>query len=94
MNKARKYPEEDYYELCVVGVVISLNEGVSSVVFPRLQGEAKVTGLIERVQLYMENRYRVSQPQVLCRIYMRRIDHLYYKVRSGGVLVGVALRQD
>ena len=50
----------------------------------RLQGEAKVTLLIRRVQEYLENKYGDSEPELLCRIYMRRIDHLYYKVRGEG----------
>lgn len=48
--------------------------------FCRLQGEAKVTQLIRRVQEYLESKYGDSEPELLCRIYMRRIDHLYYKV--------------
>ena len=49
----------------------------------RLQGEAKVTSLIRRVQEYLEDKYGKSEPELLCRIYMRRIDHLYYKVGRG-----------
>lgn len=59
----------------------------------RLQGEGKVTKLIQRVQEYLENKYGNSEPELLCRIYMRRIDHLYYKVRGrvqGGLTTSMA----
>ena len=46
----------------------------------RLQGEAKVTDLIRRAQEYMEMKYGDSRPDLICRIYIRRIEHLYYKV--------------
>lgn len=39
-----------------------------------------MTSLIQRVQEYLEDKHGDSQPELLCRIYMRRIDHLYYKV--------------
>ena len=42
-----------------------------------------MTLLIRRVQEYLENKYGDSEPELLCRIYMRRIDHLYYKVGVG-----------
>ena len=41
-----------------------------------------MTGLICRVQEYLERKYGQSRPDLLCRIYMRRIEHLYYKVRG------------
>ena len=47
----------------------------------RLQGEKKVCSLIRRVQAYLEPRLLDSHPNVLCQIYIRRIEHLYYKVR-------------
>ena len=43
-----------------------------------------MTGLICRVQEYLERKYGQSRPDLLCRIYMRRIEHLYYKVRGEG----------
>ena len=46
----------------------------------RLQWEAKVADLIKRVQEYLEKKYGETQPDMLCRIYIRRIEHLYYKV--------------
>lgn len=46
----------------------------------RLQGEKKVYELIKRIQVYMEPRLRDSHPDILCSIYIRRIEHLYYKV--------------
>lgn len=46
----------------------------------RLQWEAKVADLIERVQEYLENEYAGIRPDILCRVYIRRIEHLYYKV--------------
>ncbi len=39
-----------------------------------------MTSLIQRVQEYLEDKHGDSEPELLCRIYMRRIDHLYYKV--------------
>ena len=33
-----------------------------------------------RVQSYMEERYLESWPQLMCRIYIRRIEHVYFKV--------------
>ena len=46
----------------------------------RLQGEKNVYDLIKRVQAYMESRLIDSHPVILCSIYIRRIEHLYYKV--------------
>lgn len=46
----------------------------------RLQGEKRVYDLIKRVQVYLEPRFRESRPDILCSIYIRRIEHLYYKV--------------
>lgn len=43
-----------------------------------------MSSLIQRVQAYLEEKN--SDPTVLCRVYMRRIEHLYYKV--GVALVG------
>jgi hypothetical protein len=42
------------------------------------------------VQEYLENKYGDSEPELLSRIYMRRIDHLYYKVgrRERGLCTG------
>lgn len=41
-----------------------------------------MTLLIRRMQEYLENKYGSSEPELLCRIYLRRIDHLYYKVKG------------
>ena len=46
----------------------------------RLQGEKRVYDLIKRVQAYLEPRFSESRPDILCSIYIRRIEHLYYKV--------------
>ena len=46
----------------------------------RLKNEGKVTELLERVQKYIEDRAQPNKDSELCRIYMRRIEHLYYKV--------------
>ena len=46
----------------------------------RLQGEKKVYDLIKRVQAYLEPRFKEVRPDILCSIYIRRIEHLYYKV--------------
>ncbi|GFX32606.1 eukaryotic translation initiation factor 3 subunit C [Trichonephila clavipes] len=45
----------------------------------RLKDETVVCGIIERLQLYLEDR---GTPSELCRIYLRRIEHLYYKFDS------------
>ena len=38
--------------------------------------------LIMRLQAYLEPRLKDSRPNVLCHIYIRRIEHLYYKVNQ------------
>eukprot|EP00731_Ephydatia_muelleri_P022471 Em0015g54a len=45
----------------------------------KLQGEAKVTDLIGKVQKYLE-RDPETKADRLCRIYIRKIEHLYYKI--------------
>ena len=47
----------------------------------RLKGERKVTELIERIRIYLEGRKGASHDDDLCRIYILKIEHLYYKVR-------------
>lgn len=42
----------------------------------RLKDEAKVAGIIDKVQKYLE---RTNVQSELCRIYLRKIEHLYYK---------------
>lgn len=42
----------------------------------RLKDETTVCNIIERLQNYIEDR---GTPSELCRIYLRRIEHLYYK---------------
>lgn len=42
----------------------------------RLKDEAKVAGIIDKVQKYLERNNTQSE---LCRIYLRKIEHLYYK---------------
>lgn len=42
----------------------------------RLKDEAKVAGIIDKVQKYLE---RTNIQSELCRIYLRKIEHLYYK---------------
>ena len=49
----------------------------------RLQGEKVVYDLIKRVEVYMEPRFYESHPELVCGIYLRRIEHLYYKVLAG-----------
>lgn len=46
----------------------------------RLKDEREVTQLMEKAQLYIENRLSQDKGSEICRMYMRRIDHLYYKV--------------
>ena len=48
----------------------------------RLQAETTITKRVQRVQHYMEQKYRGTDPNLLCRIYIRMIEHLYYKVGS------------
>lgn len=45
----------------------------------RLKDETVVCAIIERLQNYLEDR---GTPSELCRIYLRRIEHLYYKFDS------------
>ena len=52
----------------------------------RLQDEKKVYELICAVQKYLETRGGSDRDSNLCRIYIRRIEHLYYKV-SGSVIL-------
>ena len=48
-------------------------------VFPRrLKDEGKVCELLDRLQAYLVGRATTEE---ICRIYLRRIEHLYYKVR-------------
>ncbi len=39
-----------------------------------------MTDLIRRVQQYLEKKYEDTRPDLLSRIYMRRMEHLYFKV--------------
>ncbi|XP_064392162.1 eukaryotic translation initiation factor 3 subunit C-like [Halichondria panicea] len=45
----------------------------------RLQGEKTVADFIYRVQLYVERKFENSCLDLLCRIYIRTIEHAYYK---------------
>lgn len=42
----------------------------------RLKDETRVTAIIDSLQSYIE---RQSLPAELCRLYMRKIEHMYYK---------------
>ncbi|CAH0548824.1 unnamed protein product [Brassicogethes aeneus] len=42
----------------------------------RLKDEIKVSAIIDKTMLYLE---RTNVPSELCRIYLRKIEHLYYK---------------
>lgn len=42
----------------------------------RLKDESKVSGIIDKTMRYLE---RTNVPSEVCRIYLRKIDHLYYK---------------
>ena len=46
----------------------------------RLRDERKVTEIIARGQCYLEGRQESSRNTDLCHIYIRTIEHLYYKV--------------
>ncbi|CAI8034637.1 Eukaryotic translation initiation factor 3 subunit C [Geodia barretti] len=56
----------------------------------KLQGEKTVCSLIQRVQAYLEHRLLDSHPNVLCQIYIRRIEHLYYKVGHKNLVSGAS----
>lgn len=42
----------------------------------RLKDEKQVAAIIDKVQEYLERQKTVSE---LCRVYLRKIEHLYYK---------------
>lgn len=42
----------------------------------RLKDEKQVAAIIDKVQEYLERQGTVSE---LCRVYLRKIEHLYYK---------------
>lgn len=44
--------------------------------FFRLKDEKQVSTIIDKVQEYLERQGTVSE---LCRVYLRKIEHLYYK---------------
>lgn len=48
----------------------------------RLKDETRVTANIDSLQLYIE---RQNVPSELCRLYMRKIEHLYYKFDSNTI---------
>lgn len=45
----------------------------------RLKYEKAVCKLIDRMQVYYESDMKRTQPNELCRIYLLKIDHIYYK---------------
>ena len=45
----------------------------------RLKYEKAVCNVIDRLQAYYESNMKKAQPNELCRIYLLKIDHLYYK---------------
>lgn len=45
----------------------------------RLKDEKQVAAIIDKVQEYLERQGTVSE---LCRVYLRKIEHLYYKFDS------------
>lgn len=51
----------------------------------RLKDEAKVTELIRKAQDFISSDTAVDRDSNLCRVYMRRIEHLYCKVSSDHV---------
>jgi len=48
----------------------------------RLKDETRVSAIIDSLQCYIE---RQNLPAELCRLYARKIEHLYYKFDSGTV---------
>ena len=46
----------------------------------RLKDETRVSAIIDSLQTYIE---RQNLPSELCRLYARKIEHLYYKFDSG-----------
>lgn len=47
--------------------------------YHRLKDEKQVAAIIDKVQEYLERQGTVSE---LCRVYLRKIEHLYYKFDS------------
>ncbi len=56
----------------------------------RLQWESKVADIIQRMQEYIEEKFGGEEPEMLCRIYIRRIEHLYYKVGVRKSVYGIS----
>ncbi|XP_011403348.1 PREDICTED: eukaryotic translation initiation factor 3 subunit C-like [Amphimedon queenslandica] len=46
----------------------------------KLQAERRVTDIVDRTLKYLEKQSTATEDANLCRIYIMRIDHLYYKV--------------
>lgn len=53
------------------------NVKITMTLLNRLKDEKVVCSIVERLQSYLENRGTSGE---ICRIYLRRIEHLYYKV--------------
>ena len=47
----------------------------------RLQAERRITDIIDRTLKYLEKQSTSTNDADLCRIYIMRIEHLYYKAR-------------
>ena len=60
----------------------------------RLKDEAKVTELIRKAQDFISADAAVDRDSNLCRVYMRRIEHLYCKVSSGCIHVRMVRRKE
>lgn len=59
----------------------------------RLKDEKQVAAIIDKVQEYLERQGTVSE---LCRVYLRKIEHLYYKfdpnvLKQKEVILGIYL---
>ncbi|CAB3359522.1 Hypothetical predicted protein [Cloeon dipterum] len=86
--------DQEPYQIrgCVLTVVERLDEEFvkllkecdphSNEYVQRLKDEIKVTQIIDKVQTYIEHQ---NKPAEICRIYLRKIEHLYYKL-DGTVL--------
>lgn len=62
--------------------------GESKKVNSRLRGEKDICQLIERTEKYVESKDKLNlfDSDEICKVYMMRIEHLYYKVETNDKL--------
>lgn len=61
----------------ILMIIYILYDKISA--YYRLKDEKQVATIIDKVQEYLERQGTVSE---LCRVYLRKIEHLYYKFDS------------